>query len=255
MKDYQWLISEIVNTVKNTKINLRDNMNHLMQIELRQNGKIFNFSEHLKGVIYSLLTNQRPWYLVVPHLKEIDSLLFNYDYKKILTHNANYYIDGILKLKCGNISLNKQMSYLHQNIYKLLEIEYEFKTLDNFVTSAPPIEVATKLSKSPKYKIKYMGLALALEYLRNVGINEIKPDVHIKRILSAKRLGICSKVEPTEQEALKAVELLTRETNYSAAEIDSYLWLFCAKGYVEICGAKPKCFICPVRQECNYMIT
>ncbi|MBS5825388.1 MAG: hypothetical protein KID00_16355 [Clostridium argentinense] len=203
-------------------------------------------------MIYSLLTNQRPWYQVVPRLKEIDRLFFFYDYKEILSHNEQYFIKGIKEIKCGNISLNKQMSCLHENIHKLLKIQEEYKMLDNFVTSAPPIEIAIKLSKDPQYKIKCMGIALALEYLRNVGINEIKPDVHIKRILSAKRLGICSSEEPTEQEALDAVAFLSQETDYSVAEIDAYLWLFCAKGYLEICGANPKCMNCPVLRECNF---
>jgi hypothetical protein len=34
-----------------------------------------------------------------------------------------------------------------------------------------------------------MCVALLCEYLKNVGIDVVKPDVHIKRILGCERLG------------------------------------------------------------------
>ena len=40
-----------------------------------------------------------------------------------------------------------------------------------------------------KYKLKYVGKALAWEYLRNVGVDGAKPDTHLKRILGSNRLG------------------------------------------------------------------
>ena len=252
--NFIWIINEIINTVKKSKIDIDNHLNHISLIKQRENGKIFDFSEHLRGLIYSFLTNQRPWYLIVPKLKYIDCLFFNYDYALILNQNADYYIKKIKGLKCGNISISKQMKCLNDNIHKLLEIKDSFGNLDNFVTSKSPYVIATLLAKDDKYKIKYIGIALALEYLRNVGINEVKPDVHIRRILSTERLGICNSVYPSEKEVLDAISLIAKETEYSVAEIDAYLWMFCAKGYLEICGASPRCSICPVERLCNYKI-
>ena len=77
---------------------LNNNLYHLSLIDQRDKGKIFDFSEHLKGIIYSFLTNQRPWYLIVPNLNDIDKLFFNYNYELILKNDADYFIEGILTL-------------------------------------------------------------------------------------------------------------------------------------------------------------
>src|SRR5881396_1221148 len=39
----------------------------------RQEGKAFGFREHLRGLVLSLLSNQRRWGLIAPHLKAIDT--------------------------------------------------------------------------------------------------------------------------------------------------------------------------------------
>lgn len=48
----------------------------------RDNGKKFTDQEHLKGIIYALLTCNRPWYIVVPYLNEIDELFCHYDFMR-----------------------------------------------------------------------------------------------------------------------------------------------------------------------------
>ena len=186
-------------------------------------------------------------------MNDIDKLFFNYNYELILKNDADYFIEGILTLKCGNISIRKQMNSLKENIDRLLQIEKKYKSLDRFVKSDSPYAIAKLLAYDNTYKIKNMGIALALEYLRNVGINEIKPDMHIKRILSSQRLGICNSENPSEKETLEAIALIAERTGYSAAEIDAYLWLFCAKGYIEICGGVPKCHICSIKRFCHYL--
>ena len=82
----------------------------------RQKGKVFSFQDHLKGLVYSLLTNQREWSTVEPKLPQIDELFFYYDVNKIKEHDGQYFEDGIRKLKCGNRSIKMQMEGLHYNI-------------------------------------------------------------------------------------------------------------------------------------------
>lgn len=247
--------SEIMNLVKKTieDCNVKtEEMGHLKKIELRSGGKKFSFSDHLRGLIYSLLTNQRPWYSVVPKLQEVDKLFFYYEKEKILQMDSNYFIEGIFNLRCGNRSTKKQMESLKDNIRTLEKIERDYGSLDQFVTSQPAYQIAKMLSVNGIYKLKYVGLALAMEYLRNVGIDAIKPDVHIRRILGQERLGICNSKDVSEIEAINAVYEISEVSGYSVAEIDAYLWMFCASGYCEICTAVPKCENCPIARYCNY---
>lgn len=71
------------------------------------------------------------------------------------------------------------MKVLSYNIDVLATIQRTYGSLDSFVTSDTPYNIAEKLSKKgSRYKLKQVGYALALEYLKNVGIPAIKPDVH-----------------------------------------------------------------------------
>lgn len=86
-------------------------------------GRKFSFEEHLKALIYALLTNQRKWSDVEPKLVDIDRLFFNYDEAKILTYPGEYFEKGIRQLRCGNISIKSQMANLNANIFMLIKIE------------------------------------------------------------------------------------------------------------------------------------
>ena len=160
------------------------------KVTARKNGKTYGFPEHLQAVVYSLLSAQRPWAEVVKHLEEIDGIFFGYDAKKILEQTDTYFVDRIRDIKCGNRNIHDQMKYLPDNIATLSSIEKEYGSLDAFVISAPAHEIVKMLTNyKSKYKLRNMGEALCWEYLRNVGIDGAKPDVHLRRFLSSRVLG------------------------------------------------------------------
>ena len=130
----------------------------------RSHGKAFSFQDHLRGLIYALLTNQRKWSEVEPKLPQIDKLFFDYDLSEIKRHDGKYYEDGIRNLRCGNISIKAQMKSLHHNIEVLEKISREYGSLDDFVTSEPAEEIVRRLSHSGSgCKIEGLGVALAWE--------------------------------------------------------------------------------------------
>ena len=59
---------------------------------------------------------------------------------------------------------------------------------ESYVTSAPPEAIVRDLAAGP-HKLYGIGPALAWEYLRNVGIDGVKPDIHVCRFLGANRMG------------------------------------------------------------------
>lgn len=219
-------------------------------ITQRQKGKFFSFEEHLKGLIYALLSAQVPWHRIVPHLHEIDQLFFNYDTAKILSHSPTYYIEGIKAHKCASRCTNRQMQHLHDNICVLQRIVSEYGSIDAYITSKNPETIVHELS-SGCYKLFGIGPALAWEYLRNVGIDGTKPDVHICRFLGKDRIGFAAHSSATTDEAIEIVKVMSRTLNISMVEIDSIIWSFCATGYGNICSANPKCGNCVIREYCN----
>ena len=143
------------------------------------------------------------------------------------------------------------METLNYNISVLEEIENEYGTLDDFVTRLKPNAISALLAcKESPYALKQIGFPLALEYLRNVGIDTVKPDVHIVRIF--KRLGLINESESEEKDVLKVIENLSKESGYTKAYIDFLLWHYCSVGFGNICSENnPKCEMCVIREFCK----
>ncbi|MDP3385786.1 MAG: hypothetical protein Q8S24_01025 [Eubacteriales bacterium] len=223
------------------------------QIKDRNEGKKYAKWEHIRALIYAMLTNQTKWHRIEPHFAEIDVLFFDYDPVILKSTSGEYFADKLFKLKCGNISTTSQMNALSYNFDILQSIEKEYGSLDLFVLSSPAHEIVQKLSKkSSKYKLKMLGEALAREYLRNVGIDGAKPDVHLCRFLSGSRMGNGNHTPATTREVYDSVLELSKATDLSMITIDNYIWSYCADGYGEVCTSTPRCSICETRQLCNY---
>ena len=216
----------------------------------RQRGKVFTFQDHLRGLIYSLLTNQRQWSTVEPKLPQIDKLFFYYDVDQIKAHSGKYFEDGIRSLKCGNRSIKMQMEGLHYNIAVLESISKRYGSLDAYVTSRRPDDVVADISGG-RYKLKGVGVALAWEYLRNVGIDGAKPDTHMKRFMGSERLAVSKHTEATDKEVIDEVNRLSSITGMTPFEIDYIIWCYCANGKGEVCTVEPKCSKCVIRQYCK----
>lgn len=222
------------------------------KMDLRRKGKVFTTEEHLQGMIYSLLSAQTVWANIERNFANIDKLFFNYDKEEIKRHEYTYFVKGLQRLGCGSRLTNAQMKALHENINTVERIIDEYGSMDAFVISRPTREIVSLLSGSgSKYKLKQFGPALTWEYLRNVGVDGAKPDVHMKRILGAERLGVSNKVDASDNEVLDSIEELSKETGYWMAQIDYLFWCYCATDKGEICTANPRCDKCVIRDYCK----
>jgi len=221
-------------------------------IEQRKNGREFSLSDHVKGLIYSLLSNQRPWKGIVANMDKIENIFYNFDVDKIKAEKPERFINEIRQIKCGNRDISQQMKSLSSNIAIMEKIEKDYGSMDNFVTSVPTYEVVKQISDNKsKYKIHRVGEALAWEYLRNVGIDGMKPDVHLCRFFSGERMGRGNNTPARINEVFETVLKLSEDTGVSMSEIDSLVWNFCSSGYGEICTSNPRCEICPIKKYCN----
>lgn len=144
------------------------------------------------------------------------------------------------------------MKGLKDSITLFEELMNEYGSIDNFVTLLPAQAIVALISNSDSiYKIPNVGTALAWEYLRNVGIDGVKPDVHMNRFLENKRLGNSKTEISTPVETIKQAKLISEEIGETLIEIDSLIWMYYADGYVAICTAKPKCDKCIINDYCN----
>jgi hypothetical protein len=197
------------------------------------------------------LSNQRPWEPIARNRQQIEIIFFGYDLDRVRTTDPQLFVSSLREIRCGNRVMVKQMSSLSENIRTMGRIASEYGSLDKFVESSDPNSIASKLSRPGAYKLRQVGFTLALEYLRNVGIRASKPDLHVRRALSGARLGYFSGY-PSEIDASVLMENIARASGKSPTYVDNLLWMFCAKNYGDICGAKPRCSLCGFASACNF---
>ena len=256
--------------IKNNKLNI----NRLIDknIANRQNpGFVLKIENHIQAMVYALLTNQRPWYLIKPHSKAIDILFNNYDPNAIYTQldvDPDYYINGLKNLKCGNRAVNNQFcaKNLKYNIELFRTIEKKFGSIDSFMVPKASYanfslyddqysSIINKISDyNSDYKFRGFGKAIAAEYLRNIGVPDVKPDTHIRRFYSSDRMGNINNQAgiATINQAIADITIAAQEAGLTRNEADNIVWSYCAKGFGEICTSNPKCKCCVICSLCNY---
>ena len=246
---YSKIIALIIETLKYNDYEIQEIVT-VHAVKKRNNGKVFCLEDHIAGMIYALLSNQRPWKTIEDNYEAIRNIFhaFNPDYLQSV--EPLLLVSKLREIKCGNRSINRQMMALNYNINQFKKIANLYGSMDAYVTSFEPLTIAKSLANG-EYKLKQMGIALVIEYLKNVGIDAFKPDLHIKRLFGKDRLGFSSKPLASEKEILEIIKQISFETGIPMVEIDSIMWQFCANNYAEICSANPNCEKCLVKMLCN----
>lgn len=213
----------------------------------RSSGHYFTWQEHLEAMILSLLSGNRPWRQIAASIDSLRKVFLDYQPDALMQVDPDLLESQVCSIGCGNRRIHQQMQELRYNINVLRNIERNYGDVDMLANMAVvrPLEVATMLSYNGGiYKIKGFGKALALEYLRRVGVDAVKPDVHVRRILQ--RFGYFSYL-PSEDETFQLVKNASVELGMTMHDIGAVLWNFCATGYMQICEATPRCRECIVQ--------
>ena len=223
----------------------------LEAVNARKNGKSFSFEEHLKGFIYAQLSALVSWKKIKDNQTRLDEIFCNFDRQQLKEKSAEDLIYEITAIKCHNpYTTKKQMQSLRANIETFEKIEQEYGSLEKFITHSTPSNIIKLLADSKStYKLKYAGVALVCEYLRNLGMDIIKPDVHIKRIASVERLNLVT--AKNDYKIIDEFQELAQEIGISQVKMDYLLWNYCSKGYGEVCTATPKCDACVIKNYCR----
>lgn len=240
-------VTQIENTLTRQGVDHQQLMADFGQVEAaarRMAGGRFTLRDHVRGLVLSQLSSNRPWGPIARNRTRIDRIFLDYEPEALKRADPKSLINSITAIGCGNRGIRKQIAALRANI----EILESIADLDAYVVSAAPESIATAFA-SGRYKLGQVGFPLAMEYLRNVGVDTVKPDQHICRIVGPERFGLTDQ-PPTPEQAHAALMAWASEVGVSALYLDTLLWIFAAKDYGAICSARPRCDICLV-QDCR----
>lgn len=231
-----------------------DTLPNQHRVAQRKEGTLkLTMRDHLEALMLSILSANRPWIGIQRHEEDLRKVFHNYDPEYLKTVDPYQLKEEVCAIDCGNRRILSQMQEISYNIGILSFVEKKFGSVDYLADVAinnNQLEVVRVLSSSQSaIKLKGVGKALAHEYLKNVGVDTVKPDVHITRILH--RMG-WSAWEPDEDECFYIVQKIAKEYNLLMMQVGTILWQFCATGYLEICSATPSCGICPAKESCKY---
>lgn len=235
---------EIIRTMEAHNYDWRQEIQKIEQAQEKRKGMTeFSLTEHIKVLVYAMLSNNRPWKRIEENSDEIDAIFHKFNVDYLLTASPEELEQKLKEIKCGNRQIKNQMLNLSGNIKTLQRIAFDFGTIDNYYNSTATDALIKSLSVSgQKYKLKYMGTPLVCEYLKGVGLDIIKPDVHVRRIIG--RLGYSKHNPATVQEALDVCKAIADEYNLPQVAVDTVFWQYCAKDKFEICSDVPKCNRC-----------
>lgn len=238
------------------------------QLDRRKNGGTFTVGDHIRGMVYSMLTSGAAWNRLEPHIDIatgqipiIDDIFYQYDVTALQSADPTELCEKVKARKLGTQYLKNQSEALVRvNIGKLLSIEEKYGSVDNFYQSLADKNdnlktLVRELATAGKpYKFAQLGEALTAEYLKNVGYDIGKPDRHIRRILGSEYLGCSKRKYAAPYEAIDIIADIAKGLNKLAAEVDYILWAYCANGFGEVCSKrKPKCMeLCVAEPFCNY---
>lgn len=105
------LLNDIIKSMEANNYKLAE-LETTVAINERKNGKDFSFDEHIEGLIWSLLSNQRPWKGISDNKNNIRKIFHNFDHDYILSTNPDVFVNKLIEIKCGNRAIKKQMEAL-----------------------------------------------------------------------------------------------------------------------------------------------
>lgn len=140
------------------------------------------------------------------------------------------------------------------NAKKVIKIQKKHGSFANYIESFEnPLLLADDLTE----KFDFLGRETVWDFLKSIGFEAIKPDIHVRRILF--RLGLISSWESgskTTKEVFEVARKISEQTGERLGVIDSVIWFYGADRPKEIkkpiCGLNPLCNECPLTKYCKY---
>lgn len=216
------------------------------QIDNRENGKHYTTEEHIKAMVYSMLSNGGKWSKFKEHFNidtgeiiVVDKIFHNYDPEYLLSCNPADLVLELEKFTLGTVTIGTQMKALvFDNIQKLLKFEKEYGSIDNYYNTFVEKDTSLKSLVSnladgkSEDKMTQMAVSLVAEYLRNVGYDIANPNTYMKNVLGCNGLGFFEKKEVPDYEVFDIISETAEFIGKRPAEVDYILWLACSENFI-----------------------
>lgn len=218
----------------------------------RAQGELIPLAHHMRATILTMLSAHRSWRPIARRLGQLELVFGQYKPAALERLAPQQLAAELEQLGCGNRRVREQMEAIRPNLETMQRIEQEFGCMDQFVEHDTPDAVALLLGRSgSRWKLKEVGLVLAHEYLKLVGIRAAKPEAHIRRICGPQRLALLDGRESDEQAAAK-LSRFAEAAGVHPVAFDNMLWLLGARDYGAICGTQPRCDACDLAGDCRF---
>ena len=242
------------------------------QIDKREKGSSFSVSDHIRAMVYSMLSGGQVWDKYANeadsqtgYITCIDTIFHDYYPTELLTCLPEQLFQELQKIHLApRFGAAPLEALIHVNIPKLLKWKEEYGAVDSYYQKyiqtgidrhllvPERLLIETLSNAESNDKMEQMGVPLVCEYLRNVGYDLPKPDTHIRRILGSENLGFSTSRKVSEYRSIELVVRIAKAAQRSVAETDYILWSYCSDGYGEICtSVNPKCDVCVAVGQCR----
>jgi endonuclease III len=216
----------------------------------RERGELFSLRDHLRGMVLSMLSANRPWKPIADSLAALAEVFGDYKPSFLEQASAESLEAAVKRINCGNRRVSFQMKAIRPNLETFRRIDAEAGSIDQFIDDRRIEDVVHELGEGRRYKLKELGPTLVFEYLKNVGVRASKPDVHVLRICGPNRLAVLpGGASPLE--AFQAFRAFAQAAGVDEVALDNMIWLLGADEYAAVCGANPKCHRCALRVVCR----
>lgn len=229
----------------NRKAMLWENTFIKKQYDQRLEGKKFSIEDHVKAMVYAMLTSDTQWKSLEEYFNDkgeiflIDELFHNYNPEYVMSCNPEELAKSIKGLVgVGRFTKIQMEALININIPKLLEIEEQYGSVDDFYNTFIKNDgtlkslVRTLSDGKSENKLVRLDVSGVTEYLRNLGYDIGRPDSHTRKILGCNGLGLFDfEIVPETRayEVIDAIAELAKIMGKSATEVDYILWLYCTE--------------------------
>lgn len=225
----------------------------LQQNERRDLKRRFDDDEVFKGLLLALLSNSTDWAVVERAIPDLSDQFDNFGLESY-SRRSDAQIEEIYQWfksrRTASNVLRRGLVRLREAALRLEAHSRSSRGLHNYLEhllkerGRDPIELAVSLGGrrfGSAHKLPGFGIALAAEFLKNLGFDVAKPDRHVNRALGCfgwvrfkrwpDRNGTQAP-EATEDELIAVMQEVARcahSVSQSACFVDNALWVLCAR--------------------------
>jgi hypothetical protein len=169
-----------------------DDFRQVSAIEEREQGRRWSDDEIFKGLFLSVLSSSTDWSKVERVGLELSAVVHGFSitwYGALSPADVSgTLVPWFQSRKAGSLTLNKSLQRLIETAKQLSRVSQSHGSLEDYLghilseCGRDPKSLALALGESSSSrKLPGLGVALAAEFLKNIGYDVCKPDRHINR--------------------------------------------------------------------------